>query len=240
MNKYLKVAIVVAIVIGVFVLSFLASGKESVEIITYKDYTDIKADEGFVYYGPKEDEEVLKTFADSVGIEISILDPSDLSKSEIKSLDLKEGTLYLYQEGQNVYKYEDELTQYNLVSAFMEEGLVDRTYITITLDDYLDIIKEDGYHFMFIGRESCSWCTEFKNSINESLKDYDYNIYYLDLDSLTEEDKETLYATDDYFNENKWGTPLSFLYNNGKRVAELSGYAETDELVSFLKENKVI
>ena len=240
MNKYVKIVIGILIVVAVFLLAFLVSGKEAVEVISYKDYMEIKDSEGFVYYGSKDEEETLKTFADSAGIEISILDPEDLSKSEAKSVDLKEGSLYLYENGENVYTYDGKINQYNLVSAFMEEGLIEKTYISIGLDEYLDIIEEDGYHFMFIGSDTCSYCTEFKTSINESLEDYDYNVYYLNLDNLTTEEMNTLYATDDYFTENEWGTPLSFLYHDGERVTELSGYVDTETLVSFLKENKVI
>ena len=242
MNKYLKIAIVAVVVIAVFILAFLVSGKEAVEVISYKDYMEIKDSEGFVYYGSKDEEETLKTFADSAGIEISILDPEDLSKSEAKSVDLKEGSLYLYENGENVYTYDGEINQYNLVSAFMEEGLIAKTYISIGIDEYLDIIKEDGYHLMFIGRDTCGYCVQFKDSINESLEDYDYDVYYLNLDNLTTEDIEKLYATDEFFtdNEGNWGTPLTFLYKDGKRIAEIKEYVDTETLVSFLQENKVI
>ena len=40
--------------------------------------------------------------------------------------------------------------------------------------------------------------------------------------------------------EKEWGTPLNLLYKDGKRVKELNGYVDKDELVKFLKENKVI
>lgn len=242
MNKYVKIVIGILIVVAVFLLAFLATGKEAVEVISYKDYQDIKDSDGFVYYGSKDEEETLKTFADSAGIEISILDPEDLSKSEVKSAALEEGNLYLYEEGKNVYTYDGKIEQNSLVKAFMEEGLIAKTYISIGIDEYLDIIKEDGYHLMFIGRDTCGYCVQFKDSINESLEDYDYNVYYLNIDNLTSEDIEKLYTTDDFFtdNEGNWGTPLTFLYHDGKRIAEINEYVDANKLISFLKENNVI
>ena len=60
MNKYLKVAIVSVIIIGVFVFALLVSGKQSVELIDYDDFAKISSGDGFVYYGSKESKEQLK------------------------------------------------------------------------------------------------------------------------------------------------------------------------------------
>lgn len=240
MNKNLKIAIIVIVVGAVLALAFLAGAKQNVEVITYKDYQEIKEKEGYVYYGSKSEEENLKELAKSLDIEVSILDPKDLSKSEIKVANLKEGTLYLYEDNKAVFEYNDELNEYNLTSALVEEKLIDPVMLTITLDDYLKIIKKDGYHFMFIGSETCGYCTQFKDSIKTALKDYNFNVYYLNIASLTEEEYQKLYNTDKYFSENEWGTPLNFLYKDGKRIGELNGYVPANELVKFLKEKKVI
>ena len=41
MNKYVKIAIVIAIIVAVFLLSFLATGKKQVEFINNEEYSDI-------------------------------------------------------------------------------------------------------------------------------------------------------------------------------------------------------
>jgi len=105
MNKYLKIALVAAIIIGVFLLSFFAKGKQSVEVIDYKQYQEIKEESGYVYYGSKNVLNDLKTFADEENLEISILDPADLSKSEAKAIDLEEGTIYLYKTGEVCFNF---------------------------------------------------------------------------------------------------------------------------------------
>jgi len=240
MNKYLKIALVAAIIIGVFLLSFFAKGKQSVEVIDYKQYQEIKEESGYVYYGSKNVLNDLKTFADEENLEISILDPADLSKSEAKAIDLEEGTIYLYKTGEVEFEYDGKLVSDDLSKAFMDAGLISKEYVSVSLDQYLDTIKKDGYHLMFIGSENCGYCTQFKESINESLEDYSYNVYYLSIDGLSTDEMEKLYATDSYFTEEEWGTPLTFLYKDGKVVDVLNGYVEANELVKFLKENKVI
>lgn len=240
MNKYLKVAAVVIIIVLVFCLSFFASAKESVEAISYDEYEKLIKGEAFIYFGSEDEKEVLKSFADKNDIEISILNPDELSKSEIKASGLKEGNIYLYKKGEEVYKYSGNISESDLTKDFMEEGLIAKEYISITLDEYLDIIKKDGYHLMFIGSDTCSYCDMFKESINESLKDNSYNVYYLNIQDVPQEQISKLYETDSYFTEEQWGTPLTFLYKDGKRVEVLNGYVETSELNKFLKENKVI
>lgn len=240
MKKYLQIALIALAVIIVFVLAFFIEAKDNVYDVDYKEYQEITKKEGIVYYGSEENLDEIKSFADEKDLEIAVLNPENLSKSEIKQLDLKEDTIYVYKKGENIYKYDGKMTLTKLSTAFAEEGLIDKTFKTITIDEYLKIIKKDGYHFMFIGSESCGYCTQFKDSINESLKDYDYNVYYLDISTLSEDDFEKLYETDKYFSENEWGTPLNFLYKDGKRIGEINGYVETSKLVSFLKDKKVV
>lgn len=240
MNKYLKGALIAVVIIGVFLFSFFVTGKQSVEVIDYNDYQKIKDGDGFVYYGSKNVLEDLKTFSNEENLEMVILDPADLSKSEIKAIGLEEGTIYLYNDGKVEFEYDGKINSEDLSKAFMEKGLIAKEYVSISLKQYLDIIKQKGYHLMFIGSEGCGYCTQFKESINESLEDYNYNVYYLSIDGLSEDDMTKLYATDSYFTEEEWGTPLTFLYKDGKVVDVLSGYVDANELVKFLKENKVV
>ena len=71
-------------------------------------------------------------------------------------------------------------------------------------------------------------------------KDNNYKVYYIDISTLTQDEYNELVKTDEYMSQNEWGTPLNLLYKDGKRIDELNGYVSSDELVEFLKENKVI
>ena len=93
---------------------------------------------------------------------------------------------------------------------------------------------------MFIGRETCSWCTQFKDSIKTAMETENFIIYYIDTDKLGEEGFKRLYATDEYLTKEEWGTPLTFIYKDGKRVGVIDGYKESADLIDVLKENKVL
>lgn len=234
MNKYLKIAIVSVIVIGVFVFALLVTGKQAVKSIDYDEFAEISNGDGFVYYGLKETKTSLKEIANLADIEIGILD-----STEFKSEKLKEDTFYQYENGKVVYKYTGDVTAHKFKESLMDEDIL-RTYKIVSLDEYKEIIKEKGYHFMFIGSEQCGYCTQFKGSVEESLKNNDYKVYYIDISTLTQDEYNELVKTDEYMSQNEWGTPLNLLYKDGKRIAELNGYVSADELVEFLKENKVI
>lgn len=234
MNKYLKIAIVSVIVIGVFVFALLVTGKQAVKSIDYDEFAEISNGDGFVYYGLKETKTSLKEIANLADIEIGILD-----STEFKSEKLKEDTFYQYENGKVVYKYTGDVTAHKFKESLMDEDIL-RTYKIVSLDEYKEIIKEKGYHFMFIGSEQCGYCTQFKGSVEESLKNNDYKVYYIDISTLSEDEYNELVKTDEYMSQNEWGTPLNLLYKDGKRIAELNGYVSSDELVEFLKENKVI
>ena len=162
-----------------------------------------------------------------------------MDSTEFKSEKLKEDTFYQYENGKVVYKYTGDVTAHKFKESLMNEDIL-RTYKIVSLDEYKDIIKEKGYHFMFIGSEQCGYCTQFKGSVEESLKNNDYKVYYIDISTFSEDEYNELVKTDEYMSQNEWGTPLNLLYKDGKRIDELNGYVSSDELVEFLKENKVI
>lgn len=235
MNKKLKIVLVSVLVIGVFLFALLVTGKQAVKFIDNEEFSKISSGDGFVYYGSKNAEDALKDVADNADIQISLLD-----SSKFKSKKVKENTFYQYKDGKVVYEYTGNVSSFKFDESLMKEGILEKSYITISLDEYKEIIKEKGYHFMFIGSEQCGYCTEFKNSIGEALKDNDFNVYYLDISTLSENEYNELVKTDNYMSENEWGTPLNILYKDGKRVDVLNGYVSSDELVKFLKKNKVI
>lgn len=234
MNKTLKTVLLVALVLGVFLIAAFATGKKSVESITLEEYKNVIKKEAIVYYG--KDDSSLKDIADKYDLNIKFLD-----STKEKNRELKEGTLYVYNKGKETYSYSEDLNSYKLAEGLMKHDLTKRTYLTVTLDEYKKIKDAKGYHFMFIGRETCSYCTKFKESINKAMQDYDFMVYYIDTDTFKSEDEfNELVATDSYMSEEEWGTPLNLLYKDGKRVNVLNGFVEADELIKFLKDNKVV
>lgn len=236
MNKILKIVLTVVLIVAVLVVASVATAKKSVDIISFEDYKTISSGDGFVYYGSSDDIDVIKSIAKDYDLKIGILD-----SEENKNNDLKEGTLYQYKDGEETYNYNGDFDSYKFQESLMEIGIGAKSYVTVSLEEYKKIIKEDGYHFMFIGRETCGYCTQFKESIKEAMADYNFMVYYIDTDTFKSEDEfNELVATDKYMTENQWGTPLNLLYKDGKRIDVLNGYVPKEDLIKFLKENKVV
>ena len=235
MNKSLKIILTVIGVLCVLGLAFFVGTNSGTKEITSGDFTKVSKKNSFIYYGPSKDFDIIKDVSDQTDLKIYLLDSDN---NDVK--DLKAGTLYRYEKGKEVYKYSGNFEHYSLYQDLMKNNYIDKTYLEVGINDYLEIMKSPGYNFMFIGSATCGYCTQFKDSINEALKDYDFNVYYIDISTLGEDDYKKLVASDNYMSENEWGTPLNLLYKDGKRVNVLNGYVPSDELVKFLKENKVV
>lgn len=238
MNKTLKTVLLIVAVVVVICIGAFATGKTRipVENISFEDYKSLAEGSGFLYYGKNKNMSSLENVADNYGISIKFLD-----STENKITDLKEGTLYRYENGKVTYKYTGELSGIKFIDSLAKAGIAAKSYTTVTLSEYKKLIKADGYHFMFIGRETCGYCTKFKKSIEEAMKQYNFMVYYLDTDSLkNEQEFNELIATDSYMSENEWGTPLNLLYKDGKRIDVLNGYVSAHELIHFLIDNKVV
>ena len=235
------ISIIVLLIALVVVMSFIGSPKDLSGDIDYKDYNKvIKEEKALVYYGTSSNKTKLDEFSKTYGASISALNPNSLSKSERNTLGLKDGYLYGYKNGKEVYNADFNNLNYESVKELMEKELIKGNYIEVSIDEYEKLIKEKGFNIMFIGRETCSWCTQFKDSIKTAMETENFIIYYIDTDKLGEEGFKRLYATDEYLTKEEWGTPLTFIYKDGKRVGVIDGYKESADLIDVLKENKVL
>ena len=83
---------------------------------------------------------------------------------------------------------------------------------------------------MFIGRETCGYCVKFKETIKELHKEYKVDINYIDTDSLDEAGFNKLTSTEEYLQQEQWGTPTSFVYYNGNQIDMINGYIDENAL----------
>lgn len=245
MSKYKNVLIIAGVVLSVFVVSFALSifGPTYIEKISYKEYQEkMKDNEANAFFvGSKnENYDFVDELATSYKADIYYVDEEDLTKDQKEELKANSGKLFIMKNGKQVYINNKEDKKYKLVKTLMNENIIEDNYIEITFDDYQNIIKEKGYQLIFIGSASCGYCTNFKPEIKLTLKEHNANIYYLDISKLSSGEMQALYASDSYYTENEWGTPLNLLFKDGKRINVLNGYVPSSELTSFLKENKVI
>lgn len=106
---------------------------------------------------------------------------------------------------------------------------------------------------VWIGRQSCGYCTMFEPYIREASSNYGIKSYYIDLASMIEFNAAQPYITnevefnllsnlkgegkwDGFANENVGGTPLTLVIKNNKVIGGLSGYADTNTVMQVFAE----
>lgn len=245
-NTVIFVAIIIIILVGLFILSTCLT-KKTLQEITYDEYTKL-VEEGkdfVVYFGEENQsyDNIKETISTSNATSYFVNTKNLTDEQKTKVLGKEKTSFQEYTNKEKTYSYsDDDYKSYKFTQGLMDNDIIERKYIEVSIDEYLDIIKTKGYNFMFVGSSTCSYCTMFKESVNNALKEKKFNVYYIDLarEDVTDSQREKLYASDKYFTEEEWGTPLNLLYKDGKRIDVLNGYVDKDELISFLQENKVI
>ena len=91
---------------------------------------------------------------------------------------------------------------------------------------------------VFLGSEYCGWCIYQKPILRKIVKDYNVQINYLNLGSISEEDSNKLYNLHDDLAS--FGTPCFIVLENGKVTVVDQGARGTSQMVEFLKTNGFI
>lgn len=111
--------------------------------------------------------------------------------------------------------------------------------LDLLVNEWYTNSKEGGVVVTVLGQTWCNHCKNFKPVVNEVQKEYGFKLYWFDLDELSVISKTTVTNTYDLYDS--FGTPYTFITNNGEFVADYQqGEMSKDDLISFLKENGVI
>ena len=240
MNNKVKTVLIIVVVIAVLLLAAFAPGKKFYEKISYEEYQ--KLDKPSLVY-VSDDDAALDNFKDmDINKDYSIyyLDYSKLDDNARK--DVKNGVLELWKDKKFV-------GYYDFNRFVLKDGEKAPKLNTVDIDEYLKLKDSKGFNFMFIGRETCGYCTKFKEAIDALHKEYNVNINYIDTDSLDEQGMQQLLSTEEYLQNEQWGTPTSFVYYNGNQLDMISGYIDENALKEklntygikmFLMDNEVL
>ena len=145
----------------------------------------------------------------------------------------------------------EESPLYELISSYMPEDDYedddywddeDETYSTfwyeeISADEVEDLFNSSEPRVLWFGSQRCLYCANFAEVLDDSYFDYDYDIYYIDIDDLTNSDRATLTTFDSRLNVNS--TPTIFVLQNGKIKDIHTGAMDQDEYYEFLDKNGV-
>lgn len=105
--------------------------------------------------------------------------------------------------------------------------------------EWYSTTKEGGVVVTVFGQTWCKHCKNFKPVMTKIQKEYGFKLFWFDLDEVSNKDRVTLENTYQIYTD--FGTPYTFITNNGEFVADYQNGGMTEEqLIEFLKENKVI
>ena len=98
--------------------------------------------------------------------------------------------------------------------------------------------KEDEYVVTVYAQTSCSHCKNMHPIMDQVHNEYDFNLYWLELDLLEENDVNLIRYTYDLVGFS--GTPYTLVTKNGKVITYHSGSMQKDALIEFLSDSGVI
>lgn len=110
----------------------------------------------------------------------------------------------------------------------------------ITYSDYKTLVDNKDAFIVIIERTGCSYCQMFMPIVEEVANEKQIPILYIDTDTLTSEELQSLSTENKYLKRNQWGTPTT-LFMLGNRVIDvIGGYTEKSAVEDFLKDRVVM
>lgn len=118
-----------------------------------------------------------------------------------------------------------------------DEGYDTFWYDEISAEEVEDLFNSKTPTVLWFGRQTCSYCADFALVLDDSYFDYDYDIYYIDVDTLTSSDRDLLNSLDSRLNVSS--TPTTVVLQNGEIKDIHVGYMDETEYYSFLDKNGI-
>lgn len=108
----------------------------------------------------------------------------------------------------------------------------------LTYNQYDCLYNSDEPFVVIFTQSTCSYCAQFLPIVNEYAGENNIPVYFLEIDTMDQDDVQNVFSSLSYFSENSdWGTPLTLAIKNKEVVTELSGYTDdTTTLDNLFKE----
>lgn len=257
-RKSLVLIIAIIIVIGGSLIISLTGGKRSEEV--YKQFSAAFTLEKptLIYIGrptckycsllnPSLEEMKERYNFDYIYVNTDDINSEYMNKImaylKIKSI----GTPYLaVVNSSGIVDTQNGYVDYDALFAFLQTNGIIAADATlpikyIGLSEYKNLLANVEPSIVVVGQSTCSYCIKTKLVLNQIADENEIIINYLNISNLTEEEGKELEASVTYFSENEgWGTPVTFIIENGKVIATLEGYNEKGKFISFFKEQGVL
>jgi len=105
---------------------------------------------------------------------------------------------------------------------------------SMAASEWIEQSKGDDVMVTVFAQTTCSYCEQYKPIVTEVIGEEKVDIYWFDLDTLGEDDYNSLVEA--YSDLSGQGTPYTLITQSGKKIGEISGYVEKESLVSKLQE----
>ena len=109
----------------------------------------------------------------------------------------------------------------------------------ITYSEYTNMVNEGKAFIVIIERAGCSYCQLYMPIVKEVAEEKKVAITYIDIDTLTEEEFNSLSTTNAYLKRNKLGTPTTLFMLGDRVIDTIDGYVEKTTVENFLN-NRVV
>lgn len=109
----------------------------------------------------------------------------------------------------------------------------------ITYAEYETLVENGSAFIVIIERASCGYCQMYMPILEEVANEKKIPILYIDTDTLSSEDLNSLSTKNQYLKRNNWGTPTTLLMLGDRVLDSLGGYVEKQTVLDFIN-NKVV
>lgn len=110
----------------------------------------------------------------------------------------------------------------------------------VTYSEYEQLVNDGSAFIIVIERASCSFCQMYMPILEDVAKEKKIPILYIDTDTLTSDEFNTLSTTNQYLKRNDWGTPTTLLMLGERVLDSIGGYVEKDAVFDFIDGKVVI
>lgn len=119
-------------------------------------------------------------------------------------------------------------------------------FIDITIDEYLEILKEEDKSIIYVASPTCSYCSMETPILKKIMSQYDLKVYYLNtsgfydssINDYTEDGYKFINSSEVY--EQGYGTPNTIIIQNGEIIDGVYQYVEASSLKDLFERNGFI
>lgn len=128
-----------------------------------------------------------------------------------------------------------------LIFAFVADRIFGKSYLVkIGYDEIIEKIDNKEDFVLIVSQTTCSHCESYKPKVKEVANKYKLEIYYIDVDLLSEDKYNDLNSRLSFKTS---GTPLTIFFKNGGETTvatRIKGDASKEKIEKKLKSNDFI